>query len=77
MNLKNEENLLRQQMKLLAEQYRGREIVGATGVSDAMCRIYQTLVADRLVLFALIGAMSFNLSVYGIVQIIKGFRRKA
>lgn len=75
--MSKEKELLRKQLALLAEQSECAVDREASDNAIAMCRIYRTLVAERLVLLtALSAALSFDLAVHGVVQIVKLLRRE-
>lgn len=75
--MSKEKELLRKQLALLAEQSKGACDREVCEISAAMCRVYKTLVTERLILLTALGAaLSFDLAVCGGIQIIKLFRRK-
>lgn len=75
--MSKEKELLRKQMELLAEQSVDA-LGGATSSrSEAMCKVYKTLVADKLILLvSLCVVLGLDLTVYGAIKIEKLLRRK-
>lgn len=70
--MQKERKLLRRQLELLAEQSEGALPEELTDLSAAMCKVYKSLVTERSILFVALSAVqSFDLTVYGVVQIVK------